>query len=138
MKTSLLLLAVLLWATAALIDHPAQVVTSRSKSTCAGTAPGHAGVDPVRPTPYQQQIRAVVDSARTAEAELLAELGAGASPDHPAVQQLRRTTTNRLLEIQARYAAARGRYGLERRIRANMAELRAERPAEPTLARRDD
>jgi hypothetical protein len=135
MKTSLSLLAVLLLGTVVLVDHAAD--GNRPTAAASATAPLPVAVEPVRPTPHQQEIRAVVDSARVAEARLRADLGDAASPDHPLLREHRRATTLRLLEIQARHAAARGRHDLERRIRANLAVLR-DRTAAPALAARVD
>jgi len=141
MKTSLSilsLLAMLVLMTALMTEQPATVA---DRSAARGAAPGFAGVDRAGTTPLQREITAVVDSARAAEARLLAELGDAAAPDHPAVRRHRRETTVRLLEIQARHAAARGQFRLERRIRANLAVLRTRPMVEPasasTLARRD-
>lgn len=125
MKTSLSLLVVLLVGTAIVIDQWANEAVVHEGCAAAGaTAPTGAGPALGCRAAFQREIRAVVDSARVAEVRLLAQLGEAATPDHPAVVAHRRAVTIRLLEIQARHAAAAGHHGLARRIRANLTVLR--------------
>lgn len=134
MKTSLLmllLLAVILLGSLLATNPPAPGSELASAGSASALVPGASTGGAARGTADLREIRAVADSARAAEARLLADLGDAASPDHPAIRRHRLATTVRLLEIQARQAADRGQDGLERRIRANLADLRSVRPFTP-------
>jgi hypothetical protein len=79
----MLLLAVVL--VPLLATSPERVVAPAGVTL--GDAPTAVGVRPTRLTPLQQEIKAVIDSARAAEVRLLAQLGEGATTSHPAVQR---------------------------------------------------
>lgn len=85
-------------------------------------------------TPMLAEIKAVLDTARTREKELMANHPDGAAeiPGSPLAMALaahKKSTQLRVLRIQARYARLEGRGDLERRILTSIAEI--ERPAQP-------
>jgi hypothetical protein len=89
-------------------------------------------------TPMLAEIKAVLDSARVAERQLMADHPAGtaAIPGSPLANALaahETTTQLKVLRIQARYARLEGRTELERRILTSIAEI--ERPATPDAPR---
>lgn len=130
MKTALLFLLLLLAIVAVpLALAPADRAACPRAVATDADAPRAAGAVPSRLSPHQQEIRAILDGAHAAEAELRATLGAEAADDHPAVRRLRRETTARILEIQVRRAASSGQDRLARRLRANLARLRQEMQA---------
>lgn len=86
-------------------------------------------------TPMLAEIKAVLDSARSVEQEIVASGpdGAAETPGSPLAMRLavhKKATQLQVLRIQARYARLDGRDELEQRILTSIAEI--ERPLAPT------
>jgi hypothetical protein len=89
-------------------------------------------------TPMLAEIKAVLDSARSVEQELVASHpdGSAETPGSPLAMRLaahKKATHLQVLRIQARYARLDGRTELEQRILTSIAEI--ERPATPGAPR---
>lgn len=111
-------------------DKMAQVAGNHEKYEDP-TAQNQAIVAEIAETPtLLSEIRAVVDSCRTAELALRKQFPEGQNPELTRrLGELKRTSRMRILQIQLKYAQKDGRTELARRIRVSIEDL--QRPMAP-------